>query len=698
MTRFLLLISYNFEWIYGHIGMILSLIDMGLFVGEMDANRTPMATVSRPRTRCQWDEYYRNRHNELKRKDQESGGIGGRGKRVRNVVDSEYIVVNRDGGESGEKHDFVIIGEKRGGEENIEHAGSSGTRRGNAVQEFAGSRKVARKRVEEEKDNDVAFVGWVLRGNKKLDVKAENDGDADSKSDDDVEFLGEQVVSNGSSLKTCPESKSESGSTVGNSDEVVSCITKRFGNTTVGVASGGKSGQRGRGRPRNEPLDGKQMSHDVSVDLENFMDSGNPAKNSDGKDNSVDLSLSESESTSESESESTSEEDDEFSDEDYKVDQSSTSESDVSHYDSDVELEKDDEYDAGENENLMKGEDENLSNTVEDKITVNTHRESTGMNMEKESDTEQEKDDESDEGDNGDDHGSNNCNRRSNQQKSEDVVIILNDKEKFPSVRKSARNNQKGVGELDGVTTIYPPSSYSCMDKARKDGDTFGSLTDRNVSKEFKDTLDEIGLKKRNVSGLEVLVDSDKSNDKEEIILAKCLRSSTTSQFQKKEPELGKYSSPVPIESASSMDNECKSSRDEDSCHVERVVERAQQCSEQKVKLSKKKSRATRNLDLIKILIESINSLKEKQSTIEENGLTQELPFKFRFEDEVLPPHEKSEWEKHMDSLFCDLELGLRECEIDCTNSSVVHFPLSLCFLYFILSVDLADISTSVLD
>ncbi|KAI3445163.1 hypothetical protein Pfo_001828 [Paulownia fortunei] len=378
----------------------------------------------------------------------------------------------------------------------------------------------------------------------------------------------------------------------------------------------------------------------------------------------------------------------------------------------------------------MNGEGENSSDTIEDKTTLCTHRKSTRKNEKKESDTEQENNDESDRGYNGDVHGSSLCKRSSNQQKQEDVVIIINDKEKFPSVRRSTRISekekseveqerdddidksyhathddscrnktstnwrkvedvviiiddeekfpsiriQKGDGELAGLARICEP--HSSYDKARKAGDNSGSFTARNISKQVNVNLNESGLSTRKFYGYEILVGSDKNNDKEETSLAKFLRSSTISKCQKKEPELGKFSSAIPIpesgESATSMDDEFKSLRDKDSCHIERVAERGQQCLKKVVKLGK--TRQARNLDLIKILVESINSLKEQQSSITEYALTQKnLPLKFRFEDEVQPPHKKSEWEKQMDSLFCDLELGLRESEIDCTNFSVVE-------------------------
>ncbi|KAL8475859.1 hypothetical protein ACS0TY_028495 [Phlomoides rotata] len=79
--------------------------------------------------------------------------------------------------------------------------------------------------------------------------------------------------------------------------------------------------------------------------------------------------------------------------------------------------------------------------------------------------------------------------------------------------------------------------------------------------------------------------------------------------------------------------------------------------------------------ELIKILVDSINA-QHAVSTVEKNSnnnnaSTHILPTRFRFEDEVVPPpEEKSEWEQHIDSLFQDLEFGLRQshthsCEVE---------------------------------
>ncbi|GFQ08003.1 snf2 domain-containing protein classy 3 [Phtheirospermum japonicum] len=95
--------------------------------------------------------------------------------------------------------------------------------------------------------------------------------------------------------------------------------------------------------------------------------------------------------------------------------------------------------------------------------------------------------------------------------------------------------------------------------------------------------------------------------------------------------------------------------------------------SKKESKLSNKKTFGARRIDLIKVLVESINSTKEHNS--QDYGLTRSaLPLKFGFEDEMPRPHTKSDWEMEIDSLFCGLELGLLESnEINCTDSHVVE-------------------------
>ncbi|XP_073145153.1 SNF2 domain-containing protein CLASSY 3-like isoform X2 [Henckelia pumila] len=158
------------------------------------------------------------------------------------------------------------------------------------------------------------------------------------------------------------------------------------------------------------------------------------------------------------------------------------------------------------------------------------------------------------------------------------------------------------------------------------------------------------------------------------------MQSHTISMPPKKIHEQGKLNCPVIViksdESASSSDEESESLIKEGGFQNKHTPKRSQATNEG-VKLTKKKIRLRRNLDIIRMLEDSIDALGESASPSEGSAWTQiNLPLKFRFEDEVQPLPEKTEWEKEIDSLFGDLEMGLRECEIGCPNSSEYTPPL----------------------
>lgn len=148
----------------------------------------------------------------------------------------------------------------------------------------------------------------------------------------------------------------------------------------------------------------------------------------------------------------------------------------------------------------------------------------------------------------------------------------------------------------------------------------------------------------------------DKRNDKEDTC------------FTKEEVENDKFSS----------------KRDEYSCLLEHLAGmRDPRRSEKVGKLGKKKTREEKSRELTNILVEAINYLKLQKFPTEENAaFTQTtLSWKFRFEDdEMQPPPEKTDSEKEIESLFHELEFGLRESEID-------HYPAMVHFASFCLKV-----------
>ncbi|KAK4410884.1 SNF2 domain-containing protein CLASSY 3 [Sesamum angolense] len=109
--------------------------------------------------------------------------------------------------------------------------------------------------------------------------------------------------------------------------------------------------------------------------------------------------------------------------------------------------------------------------------------------------------------------------------------------------------------------------------------------------------LNENCIKKRKIDEFEILVDCDKSNDKEGRSPSKCPPPGTISKSEKVGPVLGRFSSPVPIlergEYASMVDESIYLG-DKDSCHIERVLETGQLCSKKGMKLGKQKTHAAK--------------------------------------------------------------------------------------------------------
>ncbi|KAL2505075.1 SNF2 domain-containing protein CLASSY 3 [Abeliophyllum distichum] len=508
----------------------------------MHAGSPCLNSVAR-RTRSQWEFFYRNWHNDVKKKN------------------ARESVGNEGGLGSG------IIGEMA---------------------------------------DEMGSVSGGSRGKKK---RGKNDSVDDQIIDCGVKCSGEEVVLNGSCSKSGPISN-------------VGCVAfKKCGFPNVDETV------RGRGRPQIAPLNmGMHVSVDAPVDLGKsvlFVDSEDSDKSMDSESSDTahfDASgMLESNSSSEDleasdtanshsddsgmlESNSSSEEDDDNSDEDYKVNISLTSgDSDVSSYCSDFDREEDDDaYCDG--------------SPIETKV----------------------------------DH----------------------------------KENEQTVG--DGTDTV-------------------------KSSKEENEDLIEGGLKKRKFSCKQILVDCNEQ-DKEQKSMVNRLKPLSISWSPKKNLELGKCSCPLPV----SEDGGSKSKTKEDGCNTKCL-----QITDQKprrkvgtpgkkktgaatnldsVKMSvgfmekeadeptprKKKTCAARNLDSIKMLVDSIekeayfDSIEkeayepvEKQASVDDSAMNpKSLPLKFRFEDEEPSPPEKSEWEKEVDSLFCDSDMGLRESEFCCANSS----------------------------
>ncbi|KAG8384948.1 hypothetical protein BUALT_Bualt04G0171200 [Buddleja alternifolia] len=116
------------------------------------------------------------------------------------------------------------------------------------------------------------------------------------------------------------------------------------------------------------------------------------------------------------------------------------------------------------------------------------------------------------------------------------------------------------------------------------------------------------------------------------------------------------------------LDSEGESDEDYKLKHVQKKATREGK------RPTKKKAVRSGECDSITLLVDSIwkesGLLDKKPLVLEKNDMNQTtLPLKFRFEDDNELP-DKTEWEKEIDSLFCELEMGLWESEIGCTNTS----------------------------
>lgn len=620
----------------------------------MDASKTSMNTVSR-RTRSQWDIFYRNCYNEVK-------GIN----------------TQESGGASVDKQDSGINGGNTGGVEIIEQNEGTGTRDlkriRKKVSKISGSGNIgetAKKlTAEDAKNNNLTGVRMRLRSRKKFDMGAKNDDDDDDvgKGDDEVIYLGEEVVSNGLSSKVGSESRSRSHSKLSSVDEIVSCSSKQVEETTLNTYQVKNSVVRGRGRPRIKHLNERRLD-EASINLENAVGSDDSAMKLDGSDTAAESWLYGPDPSSK----------DDSSDEDYKeIEPSGSDGLHVSHCSSDAERKEDDEYGVGDDDdnsikiNSDPGE-ENSSNSIENKNTFILGTKIVKVKGKKENDVEHVKDNENNEGCDVDGNDNSSFRINSDRRTMENIVIIMDDEE--PDVRKSARMNGKRDDELARIDRLHKPcSNYISMVGVRKFKDSSASLGPTSASEREDDTVIVTDLKKRKTSDFDVCFDFDKHNNNRHGSITKHLQSRLISKSQKKKNEQGKSNSPVIViesdESASSTDEESESLINEGGIQIKHTIIRSR-AIKKAAKRTKKKIRLRRNLDMIRMLEDSIDALGESASPTEESVWTQiNLPLKFRFEDEVQPPPERSEWEKEIDSLFGDLEMGLRECEIGYPNSS----------------------------
>ncbi|KAL3829821.1 hypothetical protein ACJIZ3_018623 [Penstemon smallii] len=287
------------------------------------------------------------------------------------------------------------------------------------------------------------------------------------------------------------------------------------------------------------------------------------------------------------------------------------------------------EEDGTSDEDFKEDED----SSSDDSDCDDNVKKSSIMNGKKEIDIELEKDD-----------GCSYAKRSVNLRKQDDnIVLIIDEEEKYPRGKEKSGVEK----ECDYEINVFKEKSRS------NKGEDMVFIVDYKKKLPGVRKSSRINGEKK-FGGLEILVDCDMNNDT-------------------KQPQLGKSSPPLPIpdcnEASSSKADESESLGHDGTECVQKSVQKGSKKTE---KHRKKKSHAAQNIDLIEVLVDAIDSLKEEAYLVKENiPIHTPLPSKFRFEDEVQPLPEKSEWEKEMDSLFCNLELGLQESEIDSANSSV---------------------------
>ncbi|KAL2478201.1 SNF2 domain-containing protein CLASSY 4-like [Forsythia ovata] len=618
----------------------------------MHAGSPSLSSVAR-RTRRQWEIFYRNWHNEVKKnKARENFGNGGRYKGA-TFGENTGGVGDNEGSHSVNTESDEISREK-------------GVRTGERVDEGSDSGIIGKNA------DKMGSVSGGSSGKRKLDKGVENEEVDDETIVRGVKCMGENVGSTGSCSK--------SGFWLIPSEGCVACKNCGFHNVAEVVVGDKKpSGVRGRGRPRKEPLNKvKDVPFDASVDLGKsalFVDSEDSEESTDSE-GSYD-------NYSDEDYEAGSEEDEDDSVEVYEANSDvskycSEETDDDTYFDnhvggsiktkvhsdslrSDVKQQTEDDAffgnyvgSAGEEEKEQPLVDNSLSSSDSDSLRsgdsyslssdVNQERDnsvyfdnyvgSAGRHslsshssdeyfdnygdspiktkvdqQEKEqavvdllssgdsdvsiycSDVEQEKDDDQ----NCDNRGGSPIKMKVDQEEKEQTVV---DHEREGVAAEKEIINEDS--ELAGSKRKYEPcSNDDYVDDSQEGGD--GTHTVKS-SKEENDEFIEGGLRKRKFSGLQILVDCNKKRVKEQKSMAKRLRSRSIFISRKKHLELGKYRSPLAI----SEDEESKSSTKKDSCNRKCVQRTGEKGTREVGTSGKEKTSAARNPNSIKMSLDSI--------------------------------------------------------------------------------------------
>ncbi|OIS99802.1 PREDICTED: SNF2 domain-containing protein CLASSY 4 [Nicotiana attenuata] len=171
------------------------------------------------------------------------------------------------------------------------------------------------------------------------------------------------------------------------------------------------------------------------------------------------------------------------------------------------------------------------------------------------------------------------------------------------------------------------------------------------------------------------------------------LRPRSLSKSKKRKLNHGNCSSPIllsddeesesPFEEGTKVDDSTRYAAQKDKVDnlVKKVAEKEK--ADESVKNAAQKDRKTRkkcvlkDLDFVKFVVDSIRNVDDhdKLTSPEEKEqfpVKETLPLIFRFEDEDPLPPEKEEWEKEIENLFAEMDMGILESCIGFTNPSLV--------------------------
>lgn len=192
------------------------------------------------------------------------------------------------------------------------------------------------------------------------------------------------------------------------------------------------------------------------------------------------------------------------------------------------------------------------------------------------------------------------------------------------------------------------------------------------------------GFKEKRADGLDIWVDINKRDGEKQLRRSIRLQPRSVPESKKKELSLGTYSQPVPVHE----NDDDSDSSDDDNAYSDHVAKKTKKSCEKVEKLPKKRGRPPKVVNVknaINLLVDSIfdegEALNKLLSPNDKKAPPQKvLPLKFGFEDEDPAPPEKEEWQKEIDSLFAELEMGLAEFDSDVNTSSMVGY---CCFVKF---------------